>query len=435
MTTSSTPMAPISARPQPRTTPLIVFHNAVFCRLWTSQFLATVSMTMTLLATSILIFRSTGTVASVGLVLLTALLPSVLFGLFAGVVADRGNRKRILVASELTRAVMMLALPWLIHVDPRLAFVVLAAANSVRQFFDPAHASLIPETVEADRLAAANSMLSISLFGAEMFGLAVAGAMAAAFPLDWIFYLNGVLFFISAAILLPVRLPARTTTPAPTAQPTFVLLREGITSVQRTPALRNFAVVYIPFALAVGLLNAVDLPFVMGVTAGSGYAGELMFGVLEAVGLVAFVTGSYLMAYGAPRLREGQWIAYSFIGTGIGTMLYAQAGNIGWLFACNVIYYMTNAAFHVGRLLLLQRTTPQGMLGRVSSAFFLQRDVCYIAGVSLAVLGDLFSLTTVITGIGVTIALAGLVAWRLPGLGQPVVRMYVDGRVGEDLRL
>ena len=420
MTTTSTPMSSTVVRPQPRAMPLIVFRNGNFGRLWSAQFLATVGLTMTLLATTILVYRTTGSVANVGLVLLTAFLPSLFFGLFAGVIADRGNRKRILVTSELVRGAMMLALPWLIHIDLRWAFVILAAANSVRQFFDPAHASLIPEIVDEERLPAANSMLSISLFGAEMFGLAVAGAMAAAFDLAWIFYVNGALFFISAALLLPLRLPVRATAVVRTAQPTLVLLREGITTVRRTPALRSFAIVNIPFAVAVGLLNAVDLPFVMGVTAGSGYAGELMFGLLEAVGLVAFVAGSSLMAYGAARLRAGQWIAYSFIGIGIGTILYAQAGHVGWLFACNVIYYMTNAAFHVGRLLLLQRTTPAGLLGRVSSAFFLQRDICFIVGVSLAVLGDVLPLATVISGIGVTIVVAGLVAWRLPGLGQIV---------------
>lgn len=69
----------------------------------------------------------------------------------------------------------------------------------------------------------------------------------------------------------------------------------------------------------------------MGVTAGSGYAGELMSGVLKRWDWWP-VTGSYLMAYVRRACGKGGGSRYSFIGTGIGTMLYAQAGHIGWLF-------------------------------------------------------------------------------------------------------
>src|SRR4249920_3439374 len=81
-----------------------IFRNRNFSLLWTGQLVSTMGSALTSLAASIYIYRLTGSALSVGLMLMATAAPSLVVGLFAGVVVDRYDRKRIMIATDLIRA-------------------------------------------------------------------------------------------------------------------------------------------------------------------------------------------------------------------------------------------------------------------------------------------------------------------------------------------
>ena len=94
--------------------PFRIFRNRNFAWMWTGQLVETMGMALTSLASSILVFRLTDSVMSVSLMLMASAVPSLLVGLFAGVVVDRYDRRRIMIAADLIRAVMVLLIPFLV---------------------------------------------------------------------------------------------------------------------------------------------------------------------------------------------------------------------------------------------------------------------------------------------------------------------------------
>src|SRR5919205_4160207 len=99
-----------SARPSA----FAVFRRRNFTLLWIAQFISRMGSGLTSIAAAILVYRLTGSALSVGLMLLATALPSLFVGLIAGVFVDRGDRKRIMVAADLIRAVLLGAIPFLV---------------------------------------------------------------------------------------------------------------------------------------------------------------------------------------------------------------------------------------------------------------------------------------------------------------------------------
>src|SRR5512138_2847347 len=94
--------------------PFAVFRNRNFSLLWWGQLVSTMGSALTSLAASIYVFRATGSALSVGLMLMATAAPSLLVGLFAGVVVDRYDRQRIMIAADLIRAILVFLIPFLV---------------------------------------------------------------------------------------------------------------------------------------------------------------------------------------------------------------------------------------------------------------------------------------------------------------------------------
>src|SRR5689334_5306842 len=182
-----------------RSAPLMMFGNRAFTLLWMSQLVSTIGSALTSLAVSILVYRLTGSALSVALMLMATVLPSLLVGLIAGVFVDRLSRKHVMIATDLLRAGLVTLTPSLLPYGVASLYIVVILLSTLAQFFEPAHASVLPEVASDDQLTAANALVQISSFGSAAIGFAVLGLITSRYPIEWAFYLNGLTFLISAA--------------------------------------------------------------------------------------------------------------------------------------------------------------------------------------------------------------------------------------------
>src|SRR5512141_1559360 len=108
-----------------------IFRNRSFSLLWVGQLISGMGSALTTLAASILVFRVTGSAFSVGLMLMATAGPTILIGLIAGVFVDRYDRKRIMVAADLTRGLLIALVPWLIQFDIAWLYVIVAVTSAI----------------------------------------------------------------------------------------------------------------------------------------------------------------------------------------------------------------------------------------------------------------------------------------------------------------
>ena len=403
-----------------------VFRKPAFTRLWFAQLISTIGSSLTDLAAAILVFRLTDSALAVGLILMASAVPSLVFGLIAGVFVDRFDRKKILIWSDLLRAALVASIPiGVATLGVAWLYLIVLVNAAVAQFFDPAHESIIPEVADEEELAAADAFLSISSFGSTAIGFAAAGLLATTTSLDIAFYLDALTFVLSALFIVFVQVGKLEVTEDTTVRAVVDNLRVGIQALNGSPILRATFLVGMPVFFSFGLWNVLLLPFAIRALDAS----EFEYGLQEGITSIGFVVGSLLMARYADRLREGQWIVISVLGMGVVGVLYGVApvlfGGLGHgaLIAIAVglvaLSGFLNAPSSIARRLLMQRNTPRELRGRIFSAFFVARDVVFLLGMVAAGLADLIDVKLLVVAASVVLVVAGIWTQFMPGLGQP----------------
>ena len=395
--------------------PFAVFRNTRFRLMWLAQLVSTIGDSLVDIAAAILVYRVTGSALAVGLVLMATAAPALLVGLFAGVVVDRYDRKRIMVVCDLLRGVFVLAIPFLISLGIGWLYVAVAVVSAIGTFFNPAHGSVLPEIASDEELAAANSMLAISGFGSTAVGFAAGGLIAATANIDWAFWFNAATFFFSALIISRIAIPKLEVDESTKAETVLLNLKAGFSYLWSSDILRSFLLVAAGIAVTFGLHNALLLPFAVEALGAS----EFVFGLQEGLTSVAFVIGSLFMASRADRLRAGQWLTIAFIAMGIVGVLYSFATSIPWAIALVMVSGFFNAPSSIAGRLIIQRQTTREVRGRVTSTFSVASNVFFLVGMVLVGLADFFDIRLVYLAGAIATLAIGVATGFLPGLGQP----------------
>ena len=394
-----------------------VFRRRDFSLLWTAQLVSTAGSSLTDLAAGIYVYRETGSALAVGLTLMATAVPSLIVGLLAGVYVDRHDRRRILIVTCLAQAVIVSLIAVVIGIES-IAVVGLYALillnAGVKQFFDPAHDSLIPEMASDEELLAANAFLSIASFGSTAIGFAGAGLLASTVDLSWAFIIDAGTFLFSAAC---IALIGRYPMPKPDEDASVAVvvanLREGFATLWRTKIIRSLFAVGALMFFSFGLWNVLLLPMsikVLGAT-------EFEYGLQEGLTSVGFVLGSFFMARFGRFLPEPAWIALAMFGMAIAGILYGTATSIPIAILLVMVSGFFNSPSSVARSTLMQRHTPREMRGRVFSAFYVMRDVIFLFGMAGAGLADLIDIRVMIVFASVLLLGSGAFALVAPGLG------------------
>jgi MFS family permease len=154
-----------------------ILRNPRFLALFGSQIFTQVGGNMVLFGLTVSVFALTGSNTSVSLLLLTFLVPAVIFGAIAGVFVDMFDRRKILVWSNFARAALYLLL--VLFPDQLLViYVVTAIVATLTTFFGPAEAAMIPLVVKREQLLTANSFFVLMLQASFVLGFALLGPLA-----------------------------------------------------------------------------------------------------------------------------------------------------------------------------------------------------------------------------------------------------------------
>jgi dTMP kinase len=251
-----------------------VFRNSDFRRLFWGQGVSAIGDWVGTLAFIVAARRlAPGNPEAVALVLILRLLPTFLATPVGGVLSDRWDRKRIMIASDLARFVVICAVPFLPHIG--YLYLLAFVQESLSLVFLPARDAAVPSIVGADHLEAANALVmgssfaGIPLSGPIFAGAAFAGAhFPHALPTEHIwhsrpyafpFLFDGLTFVVSALMIRGMRWVPETHRPEVAAEPFFASMRHGVRYILDRPFIRGLA-----YAVSVGMLGGGVL-FALGI--------------------------------------------------------------------------------------------------------------------------------------------------------------------------
>lgn len=372
--------------------------------LWLGAFTSTTGTWMQKVAQSWLVLSLTGSAFYLGLDDFLAQLPILLFTMIGGVIADRHDRRRLLIGSQCVQMASAFTLMVLVVTDAiRIQFILaLSFLNGVAQAFGgPAYQSLLPSLVPRSDLPNAIALNSIQFNLARVVGPLLAGLALATWGTAVCFGLNGVSFM--AVIVALMWLRVRHTTPA-TRNPLFEELRGGLTYMRKEGTLVVLTTLaFVSTFLGLPLLTFMPI-FAQDVfhQAASQYAVMMAFSGAGAVGGALVVAGLGKFRHMGRTLLSVQ-VVFGLLVAGF------ALSRVLWV--SYVLLFLGGAALMVMFSLiasLVQLIVPDPLRGRVVSIYM----VAFRGGMPLGSLvgGYFASLTSaplVLTVDGLLLAMIG----------------------------
>ncbi|MFY1593109.1 MFS transporter [Micromonospora sp. WMMD737] len=398
---------------------MIFVRNRRFGLLWTSTLLSNLGNWLMIVAVPVYVYTMTGSTLSSGFAFVAQTLPAIVFAPLAGVVADRWDRRAVMVGADLLRMVIVLAL--LVVDDPGMLWLLYTAMffeSAIGHFFQPAARAAVPGIVgRGVELEAANAWNTVAGGLVRLAGAPLGGALYALVGFDGLVLIDSATYLLSAVLIfgmgrLRVADNGRQRNTSSWLAVFWDQVREGLAFLFRHSVLRATLIVSSLFLSANAALNVLLVPYVLDVL--NGDAGDV--GVLMA----ALGGGFLASAYVGNVLSRSGLLRLSFTGClAVITLCFAGLFLIHHFVAALV--FIALAGLPGGALLMLvqvqvQRQTPDRQLGRVGSAFSAAEMAATVVGASKgSIAGQQLPLTTTVwLVIGVLAASAVLAAALLP---------------------
>ena len=344
---------------------LAAFTYRDFRILWFGAFTSTVGTWMQRVAQSWLVFELTQSSFYLGLDDFLGQLPILLLTLIGGVIADRHDRRRLLLGSQCVQMATAFTLAALVYWDRVHVWHILAlsfTAGIAQAFGGPAYQSLVPSLVERKDLPNAIALNSIQFNLARVVGPLLAGATLAAFGTAMCFSLNGLSFVVVIAAIL-----AMSITHTRPAERKSILheLKVGLAYVRGESAIVALTVL----AFMTTFLGLPLLTF-LPIFAQEIFGGDVRrYSEMMAYSGAGAVCGALVVAW-LGRFRH-MGLVLLVVQFAFGLLIAAFAvSRIGWL--SNLLLFLTGAALLVVFSMtasLVQLIVPDHMRGRVVSVY------------------------------------------------------------------
>ncbi|MEP7082487.1 MAG: MFS transporter [Chloroflexota bacterium] len=284
-----------------------VFRNRPFVFLWSAQTLSQLASNMVLAALMATVHGTTKSDTAVAVLLLTFLVPAVLFSTLGGVLVERSNAKTIMLATNVVRAVGIIAF---IFVAPNtdtanvpLVYLINFGIATATAVFAPAELTAIPRIVDRRHLMAANSIFVLTINATFAIGFGFLGPLVliAVGPIT-VYFLVAIMFGVAALAILPLpavppdhEAPPGRAAAGRAVQELFDQLSEGVAFVRRHRAIA-WSLAYLGISSSlIGVLGAIGPGFAVDIL---GLTSQNFFFIMGPAGLGAVVGILFLNSYG-----------------------------------------------------------------------------------------------------------------------------------------
>ncbi len=384
-------------------------HNIAL--LWSAQLVSGMGDAIYQIALMWLVLDLTGSPAIAGLVAMSAYLPAMIFGLYAGVLSDRHSRMRLMILSNISQSLTVALIPvllfwgvWDVKIIGLLAFI----RASFGTLFPPAFNSFIPTIVAEKELIKVNSMLSISGQMAYFFGPALAGILLGLINLNYLFVFDALSFLIGIVFLLMVVKPVAENSAEELHHP-WTELKSGLKYVYTHHSL-GFLI----------FLTTVNNLFIMGPAivgtpilvkqALGGTVTEYAF--IEAGLALGMLIGSVFVFRMGNSFKNGRILALGMVIDGLTYSIFYFADSVQTVFILIMIHGIGIPMITIPRTAIIQKYSPNKFHGRLFSMVHLAVvGMTAISSAFVGIIAEFVDIRIIFLFIGIIAAVCGIIGF------------------------
>jgi MFS family permease len=295
------------------------------------------------------------------MILVAYMLPLAVVSPLAGVFVDKWNVKWTMIASDLTRGVLVLVLVFVR--DLNAIYIIFLALSTVSSFFVPAQSVAVRALAPAAGLLAVNGLISQAVQGTQIISPAIAGLLVQWFGANACFLFDSFSFFFSAAMVMTLVIH-RVPSPGAAASSVLSSMRQGFSFIFTHAAISFVILAMTAGMFAVRCFGALLSVYVRDVL----LSNAALFGTLNSLIGVGMITGTQFLHRVASKVPQQFLVIYGLGGMGVAVLATALFGRIA-----TTAIGMTGLGFGAAFIMvpsqtLLQQETPHALLGRVMSS-------------------------------------------------------------------
>ena len=284
---------------------LSVLANRNFVLLWIGTGLNSLGRAVLSIALMKLIYDQTGSASGVGLLVFTNIFSMVIVTPVGGVLTDRLDRKKLLIAIGVLRAMSTLFFLW--ARSPLAIYVVNFVLSAITTLSFPVGSAVVPDIVNKEQLLDANALnMSLSTL-AMVFGPLLGGFIVDRFSLQAVFILSGALFFLAALGVFLVRIPPSSLLRGEaTLRAVYEEFVEGARYARVNVVVSTLTIIYLLFLTGLGIKMGLDVVFAERVLSGEALSTSTAYSYLTSAGSLGLFIGSLLVRYLGRRFAKKQ---------------------------------------------------------------------------------------------------------------------------------
>ncbi len=361
-------------------------RNPNFRNLWLGGVVSQLGDWFNVIAAAEIISRVTDSGAALSLLFVSRFLPLFILSPVAGVLADRFDRRRILIASDLLRGVTVLGFLFIRDAgDIPLFYLLTVVQFSLSALFTPARGAVLANVVPTGELVAANALESLTWSTMLALGAFLGGVVAALFGAETAFVADALSFLLSAFFISRVVVgraagrPAGPPAEAAAAPAGRFAFLDGFRYLWHEPFILGIALAKAGGSLVWGAINVLEIryaydlfPLPGAARLGIADAGTATLGLIYLLAGVGTGVGPLVMRRwlgDAPRLLVAG-VSLGFVAMTAGTAWLATVGGLGGLLLATVLRTLGTGTLWVFSSALLQTIVPDHFRGRVFSFEF-----------------------------------------------------------------
>jgi MFS family permease len=354
--------------------------NANFRNLWFGSVISQFGDWFNVLAAAELITRLTDSGVALSYLFLARFLPLFVLSPFAGVLADRFDRKRIMVLTDILRGAAVLGFLFIRTADHIWLFYLLTVVQfSLSALFFPARSALLPSIVKRSEIVTANALDSLTWSTMLAFGAFTGGLVAAVFGAETAFVADAGTFLLSAFFINRVIAPDRVPEPAAVGPPRRFQFLDGFRYLLSEPFILGIALVKAGGSLAWGAINVLEITYANDLFPLQTPAwmrlsdpGTATLGLIYVVSGLGTGIGPLLMRrwLGDTPRRLVTGITVGFVALTVGITWLSLAGGLGGVLGGTAVRTLGSGTVWVFSAAMLQTVVPDRFRGRVFSFEF-----------------------------------------------------------------
>lgn len=329
-------------------------------------------------------------------------LPFLVVGPLSGVLADRFDRKKLVLLSQtllaLSGLLFALLVAWdhLEHVREWHVFIYVTVSGVAHAILQPVRSALVANTVPKEDLGNAYALQAMGVTSSRFVLPAVGGVLISQFGFTVNFFMESAMYIVLALLVIPMRTPYREQAGRGHHGSTFADLKEGVRYVWKDkPIMQLLVLSFIPNFFVQPSLHL--LPVFAGAVL---HRGPEIYGTLLSMNGLAGFSATLVVASFGFLLNKGLTSLLVLMVSSVGVILLGLSQWLPLTVLAVCIMGFGQTVFRVSNNTMIQTLSPDALRGRIQSIYHLDHGLTPLAGFIIGVLADQFTPRWAVTGVG-----------------------------------